>query len=934
MYALILLITCLLGPIPSHATIENGGEVWGWLMPRDRVLERFNQVRKILLPVPEQQLEEALYHIGSYYIPIDSETEICRNHSNYFFESFLKKDFWALTMIDASSKIPAGILDGRMMDLGSYDECIRAEEPEGRFRGQYCLVETEGILPRDLTARLNPESPFLETIRSDLAFAVCVPSSCTARDVKVHMDVALNSVNASAIIHPHSCSTSVPLPYTAAEIVSIFIIIVILVMIVLSTIYDSRCKESDRNGLLAAWSLGANIGQMVDTSTTTAAITYRNGLLAAWSLGANIGQMVNTSTTTAAITYRNGLLAAWSLGANIGQMVDTSTTTAAITYRNGLLAAWSLGANIGQMVDTSTTTAAITYRNGLLAAWSLGANIGQMVNTSTTTAAITYRNGLLAAWSLGANIGQMVNTSTTTAAITYRNGLLAAWSLGANIGQMVNTSTTTAAITYRNGLLAAWSLGANIGQMVDTSTTTAAITYRNGLLAAWSLGANIGQMVNTSTTTAAITCLNGLRVIAMLWVIIGHRTLHLLSFPSLRYRAIPEMIDVLEMAPIENTQLSVEIFFLMSGVLVAYGLFRYLDKGKKFNLVQFYVYRYLRLTPTLAALVLLQATILRRATDGPLWRRMFYDYQHNCQTNWWSTLLYIANYVNPVSMCVPQAWYLCADFQLYVLSPLVLLPLWRRPRVGLTITAVLATLTTVAALINAYTEELKAGGAVTLDRRTEVNNTKDYIITHLRAFSFLLGLALGYLLFLIKKGKIIIKLPTWKLWVGWVVSVFFILFSIFFVNYFLAPSYVYNPIVDTVYHILHRHLLALGFSWIILVCTLGYGGFVDKFLSWRGWIPMARLTYCAYLTHVFIQNSQTNSMRTTTSLHSTYVIYFLFAADTVISFLSAAALYLIVEAPVANITSYFFEGNKKPKNSEDTSNNAPTLPVFKYKSSS
>ncbi|XP_054259385.1 nose resistant to fluoxetine protein 6-like [Macrosteles quadrilineatus] len=853
MYALILLITCLLGPIPSHATIENGGEVWGWLMPRDRVLERFNQVRKILLPVPEQQLEEALYHIGSYYIPIDSETEICRNHSNYFFESFLKKDFWALTMIDASSKIPAGILDGRMMDLGSYDECIRAEEPEGRFRGQYCLVETEGILPRDLTARLNPESPFLETIRSDLAFAVCVPSSCTARDVKVHMDVALNSVNASAIIHPHSCSTSVPLPYTAGEVVSIFIIIVLLVMIVLSTIYDSRCKESDRNGLLAAWSLGANIGQMVDTSTTTAAITYRNGLLAAWSLGANIGQMVDTSTTTAAITC--------------------------LPNRNGLLAAWSLGPNIGQMVDTSTTTAAITYRNGLLAAWSLGANIGQMVDTSTTTAAITC-------------------------------------------------------LPNRNGLLAAWSLGANIGQMVDTSTTTAAITYRNGLLAAWSLGANIGQMVNTSTTTAAITCLNGLRVIAMLWVIIGHRTLHLLSFPSLRYRAIPEMIDVLEMAPIENTQLSVEIFFLMSGVLVAYGLFRYLDKGKKFNLVQFYVYRYLRLTPTLAALVLLQATILRRATDGPLWRRMFYDYQHNCQTNWWSTLLYIANYVNPVSMCVPQAWYLCADFQLYVLSPLVLLPLWRRPRVGLTITAVLATLTTVAALINAYTEELKAGGAVTLDRRTEVNNTKDYIITHLRAFSFLLGLALGYLLFLIKKGKIIIKLPTWKLWVGWVVSVFFILFSIFFVNYFLAPSYVYNPIVDTVYHILHRHLLALGFSWIILVCTLGYGGFVDKFLSWRGWIPMARLTYCAYLTHVFIQNSQTNSMRTTTSLHSTYVIYFLFAADTVISFLSAAALYLIVEAPVANITSYFFEGNKKPKNSEDTSNNAPTLPVFKYKSSS
>lgn len=40
----------------------------------------------------------------------------------------------------------------------------------------------------------------------------------------------------------------------------------------------------------------------------------------------------------------------------------------------------------------------------------------------------------------------------------------------------------------------------------------------------------------------------------------------------------------------------------------------------------------------------------------------------------------------------------------------------------------------------------------------EQNITKDYIVTHLRAASFLIGMAVGYMVFKIKKGEITIKL--------------------------------------------------------------------------------------------------------------------------------------------------------------------------------
>jgi len=44
---------------------------------------------------------------------------------------------------DATGKIPAGILEGNIQDLGSMDECLaaKADEDSGTFTGKYCLVQ-------------------------------------------------------------------------------------------------------------------------------------------------------------------------------------------------------------------------------------------------------------------------------------------------------------------------------------------------------------------------------------------------------------------------------------------------------------------------------------------------------------------------------------------------------------------------------------------------------------------------------------------------------------------------------------------------------------------------------------------------------------------------------------------------------------------------
>lgn len=77
------------------------------------------------------------------------------------------------------------------------------------------------------------------------------------------------------------------------------------------------------------------------------------------------------------------------------------------------------------------------------------------------------------------------------------------------------------------------------------------------------------------------------------------------------------------------------------------------------------------------------ATWLNLLSSGPLWSSVAGSAADGCRDYWWSTLLYVANYVNPGDQCMMQSWYLMVDMQMHWLSPLILVPLWKWGRVGL-----------------------------------------------------------------------------------------------------------------------------------------------------------------------------------------------------------------------------------------------------------
>ncbi len=79
-------------------------------------------------------------------------------------------------------------------------------------------------------------------------------------------------------------------------------------------------------------------------------------------------------------------------------------------------------------------------------------------------------------------------------------------------------------------------------------------------------------------------------------------------------------------------------------------------------------------------------------------------------------------------------------------------------------------------------------------------------------------------------------------------TVCFGLYNIRVENKLMVPSY--TPFEAAIYELLARSAFSASLGWVTVACAKGYGGIVNKFLSWGVFQPLARLSYMAYLCHM------------------------------------------------------------------------------------
>ena len=384
------------------------------------------------------------------------------------------------------------------------------------------------------------------------------------------------------------------------------------------------------------------------------------------------------------------------------------------------------------------------------------------------------------------------------------------------------------------------------------------------LLLCFSAYTNGKKVWNTKVPKDALTCINGIRVLSMWWILLGH-----LCFFYLDIGVTDNLLYAFELYSkrwsgqvVANAFVGVDTFFVISGLLGSYitlGILK--EKSGKMNWGIFYLHRYIRLTPLYMMVFAIQSTLVPYLPDGPYFP---HHKLNDCTGNWWKNLLYLQNLISgggKQQFCFGWSWYIADDFLFYVLSPLILVPLYRKPIVGYLISALFLLVTTTTPFILTFIYYFQPGFAK-IDGYTQTGNWmfQYYQAPWCRMGPYIEGLVLGYILYRSKNKRINVH---WILNIAcWIAASAIGLIVV----YGLYPYFNGSDIelwMAACYNSLSRVAWGLCVCWVIFSCLNGTeGGVVNSFLSLPVWVPLGRLTYSVYLIHPIILVVLSTSRRT------------------------------------------------------------------------
>ncbi|XP_003725937.2 nose resistant to fluoxetine protein 6 [Strongylocentrotus purpuratus] len=177
------------------------------------------------------------------------------------------------------------------------------------------------------------------------------------------------------------------------------------------------------------------------------------------------------------------------------------------------------------------------------------------------------------------------------------------------------------------------------------------------------------------------------------------------------------------------------------------------------------------------------------------------------------------------------------------------------------------------------------------------------------ATAYLVGIAVGYCLHVLKT-KALPRLHVVVVILGWL-SAFavgmYIVYGLYGAFDHPGPKVVVpGKPLNVAYGCLKSLAWTLALSWVVFTCHYGYGGVINRFLSWSLWIPLSRLTFCAYLLHpavIYLYTGTISMSYNATVIHQS----FLFAGFVTISYTSAFFLSSLIEMPISSLQKMFLK---------------------------
>jgi peptidoglycan/LPS O-acetylase OafA/YrhL len=390
-------------------------------------------------------------------------------------------------------------------------------------------------------------------------------------------------------------------------------------------------------------------------------------------------------------------------------------------------------------------------------------------------------------------------------------------------------------------------------------------------------------------STQRDSALDGLRAIACIWVVGVHTISFLGSFwleesrdvHVLDRQAFIHVMDNPWLRILQKGYMGVDLFFVLTGLLMGRILLRELDRTRTINVPKFYYGRILRLFPAYAAVLIVNALLVPDNDIHGIWANIFY----------------VNNYLPTYKQFMIHGWSLAVEQQYYVLLPLVLLAISQMGQLRKVhvVVAILLGVALRALAVMKYQLYVSSAPNPAIDRLTcELYNDAFDNKLHTQFGSMATGLLVAFAMTRSDAGNWL-RAHRWASVLGLVISAG-IVYAI------VSPSPVGDPqalssVVIGVYMTLFQPLFAAAMAFIVYLAVLRCGPTRNffRFLEHRAWFPIAQLSYGVYLVHLLIIKLVYSTMPPTNP--SAPMVALMWLGFVVAALALAVPLFIFVEAP-------------------------------------
>lgn len=426
------------------------------------------------------------------------------------------------------------------------------------------------------------------------------------------------------------------------------------------------------------------------------------------------------------------------------------------------------------------------------------------------------------------------------------------------------------------------------------------------LLLAFSLPKNWSALLSTKRSSDDIESVHGIRFFNAIMLLLCHKSMSVFYNGYSNRTEMSEGIGQHWTTIARAASLYTDPFIMLSGLLTTYAYVKKLERGQEIKMVQELKNRYIRLVPSLAALIMFCTFVLPWLGSGPMWNLVIKSHSDICKQHWWRNLLFIHNWFGFENMCLTHTHHVGIDTQLFLVSPLFVWLLWSKPKRGFAILGTIAIISTMLRFYFTYFHELSFfvyfGSSVSQMFRTA---DLSYVMPTHRLTVYLMGVSLGYILRHCGRD---FKLKQSHLTLGWTLALICFYLSVISPSFMGRVGYKYEAIHAANYAAFAPITWCFLFGWIIFTSYIGKGGSIGRFFSWRGFLVCTRLSYALYLTQfpVFFYNVGL------TKAPIQYSLFIMFnMKETIAIFMVSALLTLLFEMPAQNVKNAISQYRKQ-----------------------